>query len=507
MNVACYVLHVAGNLGSTIHVGGGSMGSRPSGLDEGPRNPDRESLLAALNVIVGSAHVLIDSDVMESYSRDWTGRWSGEPIAVVRPGTTEQVAAVVKVCADHGVAIVPQGGNTGLVGAGVPSDGEVVLSTRRLRELDAVDVRARTVEVGAGVTLAEIQGHVRAAGLDVGIDFGARDSATIGGIVATNAGGERVMRHGTTRFQILGIEAVLGDGSLIHRMAGLPKDNVGFDLVQLLIGSEGTLGVVTRVLLRLVPYVSQRAAALIGLASITDALSTADFLRNRLPGLEAADYFHDHGLDRVLEHSGLTPPFRISYPVYLVVEAVGPGALEELASALTEVEQVRDAAMAGTSAERHKLWAMREGHTPAISAAGIPVKLDVAVPTANLEKFETDLTDIVHAKAPGSEIVLFGHLVEGNVHVNILGVADPVEQETLTGAVLELVVALGGSISAEHGIGRAKQRWLNLNRSEADIAAMVAIKRALDPGGVLSPGRVLPESGSPCDPLRRKVSA
>lgn len=190
MNVACYVLHVAGNLGSTIHVGGGSMGSRPSGLDEGPRNPDRESLLAALNVIVGSAHVLIDSDVMESYSRDWTGRWSGEPIAVVRPGTTEQVAAVVKVCADHGVAIVPQGGNTGLVGAGVPSDGEVVLSTRRLRELNAVDVRARTVEVGAGVTLAEIQGHVRAAGLDVGIDFGARDSATIGGIVATNASSE-----------------------------------------------------------------------------------------------------------------------------------------------------------------------------------------------------------------------------------------------------------------------------------------------------------------------------
>ena len=478
------------------------MHSQPRSLDGSPRNPDEKGLLADLHAAVGSAHLLTDPDLTESYSRDWTSRWSGKPIAVVRPGTTEQVVAVVRACAAHRVALVPQGGNTGLVGAGIPGDGEVVLSTRRLRDLGPVDTRARTVEVGAGVTLAEVQRHVRAAGLDVGIDFGARDSATLGGIVATNAGGERVMRHGTTRAQILGVEAVLGDGSLIRRMAGLPKDNVGFDLVQLLIGSEGTLGVVTRVLLRLVPYVSQRAVALIGLASITDALSTVDFLRNRLPDLEAADYFHDHGLNRVLEHSSLTAPFPTNYPVYLLVEAVGPNSMEELASCLMEIEQVRDAAMAGTSTERHKLWAMREGHTPAISAAGVPVKLDVAVPTASLEKFEAALVDVVHAQAPSAETVLFGHLVEGNVHVNILGVADPVDQELLTDAILQLVASMGGSISAEHGVGRAKRRWLNLGRSEADIAAMLAIKRALDPGDILSPGRIFPINGAQPSPSR-----
>lgn len=481
---------------SAIYGNGGPMHTEPCGLDVCMEVPDRKALLADLGAVVSTAHLLTDPDVTESYSRDWTGRWSGRPVAVVRPGTSEQVVAVVKVCATYGVPLVPQGGNTGLVGAGVPGDGEVVLSTRRLRDLGPVDVRARTVEVGAGATLSEVQSHVRASGLDVGIDFGARDSATLGGIVATNAGGERVMRHGVTRAQILGVEAVLGNGSVISRMAGLPKDNVGYDLVQLLVGSEGTLGVVTRVLLRLVPYVSQRAVALIGLASITDALSTIDFLRNRLPGLEAADYFHDHGLNLVLAHTGLTAPFSVSYPTYLLVEAVGSDALEELAGALMEIEQVRDAAMAGTSADRHRLWALREGHTAAISAAGVPVKLDVAVPVASVEKFEASLIDVVRAQEPQADTVLFGHLVEGNVHVNILGIDDPANQELVTDAVLQLVSALGGSISAEHGIGRAKQRWLNLGRSKNDIVAMLAIKNALDPAGILSPGRVLPLNGS-----------
>jgi FAD/FMN-containing dehydrogenase len=403
--------------------------------------------------------------------------------------------AVVSACAASGVPVVPQGGNTGLVGAGVPGDGEVVLSTRRLRHLGAVDVGARTVEAGAGVTLAEIQRHVRASGLDIGIDFGARDSATIGGIIATNAGGERVMRHGTTRAQVLGVEAVLGDGSLISRMSGLPKDNAGFDLVHLLCGSEGTLGVVTRVLLRLVPCVSQRAVALVGLKSISDALSTVGSLRNQLPGMEAADYFHDHGLRLVLRHSGLAAPFPDSYPVYLLVEVAGSDSLDELASALAEIGQVQDAAMAESPGERHRLWALREGHTVAISAAGIPVKLDVAVPTARLEEFEDRVLETIRAHVPGAETVLFGHLVEGNVHVNILDVPDP-DKELVTDAVLRLVAELGGSISAEHGIGRAKRQWLGLGRSQADIAAMLSVKRALDPAGILSPGRVLPTSGS-----------
>lgn len=473
------------------------MHSQTSGLNDWPEVLDRDQLLAQLAAAVGTGHVLTDPDVTESYSRDWTGRWSGKPTAVIRPATTEQVAAVVRSCAAARIPLVPQGGNTGLVGAGVPADGEIVLSTRRLRDLGPVDVTARTVQAGAGVTLAEIQSHVRAAGLDVGIDFGARDSATIGGIIATNAGGERVMRHGTTRAQVLGIEVVLGDGSLISRMSGLPKDNVGFDLVHLLVGSEGTLGVVTRVLLRLVPYVSQRAVALIGLRSIADALGVVGSLRSKLPGMEAADYFHDHGLQLVLKHSGLSAPFLETYPVYLLVEVSGSNSLEELAIALADTDQIQEAAMAGEPNDRHRLWALREGHTVAISAAGVPLKLDVAVPTPRLEEFENTVLDTIQARVPRAQTVLFGHLVEGNVHVNILGVPGP-DRELVTDSVLRLVAALGGSISAEHGVGRAKLPWIALGRSQADITAMLAIKRSLDPAGILSPGRVLPSA----EPLR-----
>jgi FAD/FMN-containing dehydrogenase len=469
------------------------MHSQASELNNWPEAPDRDRLLAALAAVVGACHVLTDPNVTESYSRDWTGRWSGKPIAVVRPATTEQVAAVVRSCAAARIPLVPQGGNTGLVGAAVPADGEVVLSTRRLRNLGPVDTTARTVEAEAGVTLAEIQSHVRAAGLDIGIDFGARDSATIGGIIATNAGGERVMRYGTTQAQVLGIEAVLGDGSLISRMSGLPKDNVGFDLVHLLVGSEGTLGVVTRVLLRLVPHASQRAVALIGLKSIADALSIVGSLRSKLPGMEAADYFHDHGLQLVLKHSRLTAPFPKIYPVYLLVEASGSNSLEELASAMADSDQTQDAAMAESPHDRHRLWALREGHTVAISAAGVPLKLDVAVPTARLAEFEDIVVDTIKTHVPKARTVLFGHLVEGNVHVNILDVPGP-DQELVTDSVLRLVAALGGSISAEHGIGRAKRQWLTLGRSQADITTMLGIKRSLDPAGILSPGRILPSS-------------
>lgn len=457
-----------------------------------PQDAGREGLLTDLRAAVGPAHVLIDPALTGSYSRDWTGRWSGWPSAVVRPGTTGQVAAVVGACAAHGIPLVPQGGNTGLVGAAAPRDGEVVLSTSRLRDVGAVDVAARTVEVGAGVVLGELQKHVRVAGLDIGIDFAARDSATIGGIVATNAGGERVMRHGPARAQVLGMEAVLANGSIISRMSGLPKDNAGFDLVQLLIGSEGTLGIVTRVLLRLVPYLGERAVALIGLMSISDALAAVNSLRARLPGLEAADYFHDDGLRLVLKHQGLGPPFPAAYPVYVLAEVAGPAALDDLAQALAGVAQVKDAALGGSLRDRRRLWALREGHTEAINAAGTPVKLDVALPAPHLEEFVTALPGVVKATASQAEIVLFGHLVEGNVHVNVLGVPDRADQEAVTDAVLRLVISLGGSISAEHGIGRAKQRWLALARGPADVGAMMSIKQALDPAGILSPGRVLP---------------
>jgi FAD/FMN-containing dehydrogenase len=231
---------------------------------------------------------------------------------------------------------------------------------------------------------------------------------------------------------------------------------------------------------------------LVAVNSVSDALSTVRSLRSRLPGLEAVDYFHSGGLRLVLEHSGLKSPFSESYPVYLLVEVAGEGAVDDLASALSDAKQVQDAAIGESHSERRRLWALRESHTEAINAKGVPVKLDVAVPTSRLEEFEAAIPNAVRATTVDAEIVLFGHLVEGNVHVNILGLPNEKEQEAVTDSVLQLVVSLGGSISAEHGVGRAKRRWLALERSKADIAAMLAIKRSLDPLGILSPGRVLP---------------
>jgi FAD/FMN-containing dehydrogenase len=461
-------------------------------------------LPATLRELVGDGQVVTDPDVVAPYAQDWTRRWQGKPLAVVRPATMGEVAAVIRACADAAVPLVPQGGNTGLVGAGVPQDGEVVLSLRRLNSVGPVDRLTRTLVAGAGATLADVQRAARAEGLDVGIDFAARDSATIGGIVATNAGGERVLRHGVTRTQVRGLEAVLADGSIIRRMSGLPKDNTGYDLIQLLVGSEGTLGVITAVQLRLVPAARAAGTALVAVKTIDDALSVLDAVRQRFAGLDAAEYFHDDGLQLVLRHRKLASPFDRPHPLYVLVEVADAGvggggagsgvegaAVDDLAELLGELPMVRDAVLAGTAADRRRLWELREAHTESISAEGVPVKLDVALPLSRLGLFEQQLPDVVRAVAPHAVPILFGHIAEGNVHVNLLAATEDDAEGAVTEAVLKLVAWLGGSISAEHGIGLAKRRWLPLTREPADLAAMRAIKHALDPAGILSPGRVL----------------
>jgi FAD/FMN-containing dehydrogenase len=455
-------------------------------------------LAARLRELLGDGQVVTDPDVIARYAEDWTRRWQGKPLAVVRPVNVEQVVTVVRACAEAGVPLVPQGGNTGLVGAGVPQDGEVVLSLRRLTSIGALDPLGRTLIAGAGATLSDVQSVARAGGLDVGIDFAARDSATIGGIVATNAGGERVLRHGVTRTQVIGLEVVLADGSIVRRMSGLPKDNTGYDLVQLLIGSEGTLGVITAVQLRLVPPTVSAGLALVAVKTIADALSVLSAVRQRFAGLDAAEYFHDDGLQLVLRHRALASPFDRSHPLYLLVEVVNDGragegdALDELAELLSDLDVVRDAVLAGSAADRRRLWELREAHTEAVSAAGVPVKLDVALPLGRLSSFEQQLPDVVRAVAPKAVPILFGHLAEGNVHLNLLAATEADVDGAVTDAVLRLVAAHGGSISGEHGIGVAKRRWLPLTREPADLAAMRAIKHALDPQGILSPGRMLP---------------
>ena len=446
-----------------------------------------DSFVAALRDTVGHRHVLLDEDVRAPFETDWTRRFSGRATAVVRPADSREVAAVLRACGEHGVAVVPQGGNTGMVGAGVPRDGEVVLSLTRLDGLEAVDAGTMQATAGAGVTLGALQQHARAAGLDAGVDFAARDTATVGGLAACDAGGIRAVRHGTVRSRVAGLEAVLADGTVVSRMSGLLKDNAGYDLPSLLVGSEGTLGVITAVRWRMAPRHDARALALVPLASLADAAALAAGLRPRLPSLDALEFMTDEGLELVLAHLRAGPPLERRSPVYALVEcAAAADPLEELAAAF-EAAGVADAVIADDTASRQRLWRLREAHTEAIGAAGIPHKLDVGVPLDRLAAF----CDAVRAAMPdGARTIVFGHLGDGNVHVNVLG-PDPAD-DAVDVAVLERVAEHGGTISAEHGVGVAKAAHLHLTRSPAELAAMRAIKAALDPDGLLNPGAVLP---------------
>jgi FAD/FMN-containing dehydrogenase len=446
-----------------------------------------DGVLSELRAIVGERHVLVDADLRAGYEVDWSGRFRGSTPAVVRPGSVEEVAAVVGYCRDNGVAIVTQGGNTGLVGGSVPVDGELVLSTRRLDALGPVDEVAGQVTVGAGTTLANAQRHVATAGWALGIDLAARDSATVGGMVATNAGGLAFVRHGGMRQRVLGVEAVLGDGSVIAHLGGLLKDNTGYDLAALLCGSEGTLGIVTAARLRLVAPERERVTALVAVEGADEALATIGALRRAGVSVDAAELFLDDGLALVCRHLDLPRPMATA-PAYLLVDWEGP--VDALAGA-----PVLDAVVAEDRARQTALWRYREAHTETVNALGVPHKLDVTLPPAALGRFLGEVRAVVERAAPGSVVVLFGHVADGNVHVNVVGPGP--DDDAVDEAVLQLVVERGGSISAEHGIGRAKVRWLHLARSPAELAAYRAIKGALDPAGILNPHVLIPGGTTP----------
>jgi FAD/FMN-containing dehydrogenase len=456
-----------------------------------------EPLIAALRAVVGPSHVLLDDDLRATYETDWSRRFHGAAAAVVRPGSVGEVAAVLRACADAGVAVVPQGGNTGLVGGSVPRAAaprdargsprpQVVLSTLRLREVGEVDPVAGEVTVGAGVTLGTLGEHVRRAGWEVGIDMGSRDSATVGGMVATNAGGVNVVRHGAMRQQIVGMEAALASGAVVRRLPGLVKDNTGYALASLLAGSEGTLAVVTRVRLRLVPPLPRRAVAVLAVDDAGQAAAFAARLRRGLASLTAAELFDDDGMRLVLAHTGSEAPFRDRHPRYLLIECgAATDPTDELVAAIAGLES-RDAVVASDEGGRHRLWTLREGHTESINAAGVPHKLDVSVPIGRIGEYDVAVREAIRRVAPAARTFIYGHVGDGNLHVNVLG-PDP-DDEAVDDAILALAIEFGGAVSAEHGIGVAKVGWLAADRGEADLAAMRAIKRALDPGNVLNPG-------------------
>ncbi|MFT3900748.1 MAG: FAD-binding oxidoreductase [Gordonia sp. (in: high G+C Gram-positive bacteria)] len=446
-----------------------------------------------LAAVVGAAHVLTDPDVTERYRTDWTGRRTGRADAVVRPRTTDEVSALLRCCGRAGVAVVVQGGNTGLVGGSVPAveaDGPVViLSTERMTEVGAVDTVEMCVGVQAGATVADVQRAAAAAGCHFGIDLASRDSATAGGIVATNAGGVHVVRHGSTRAQVLGIEAVLADGRVVRRWSPLRKDNVGYDLPGLLAGSEGTLAVITGVLFALGEPRGATAVAIIGCDTADRVFELVAAVRRGGLTVEAAELMTAAGIDLVVA-AGARPALRSGPRFQVLIEASGADPADELATVLAAAG-VDDAVVEAGPAR--DLWALRERHTETIAAssATVPVKLDVGIPHRDVDGFLAELeqlsADVGHPCRP----VVFGHVADGNLHVNLLDVPDG-EQAALAHRVLELVVARGGSVSAEHGIGRDKREWLPVVRDGADVDVMRAIKRAWDPAGQLNPGVLFP---------------
>lgn len=444
------------------------------------------SALRGLVDAVGPEHVLTDPAVTAGHAVDWTGRFRGATPAVVRPGSVAEVEAVVAVARAEGLALVPQGGNTGLVGGSVPLAGEVVVATARLAGVTDVDPAAGQLTAGAGTTIAAVQAAARAAGWAYGVDWAARDSATVGGSIATNAGGLHVVRHGPTRAQLLGVQAVWGSGDRLDDLGRLEKDATGYDLSGLLCGSEGTLGLVTAARLRLVPHHPERALAALAFATMAEAVVAVGDLRRSLAGLEAAEAYRSSEATLVATHLGVAPAIAPPPPVTVLVEAAGhEDPVDDLAAAVEGLAGVVDAVVATDGPRRAALWRHREALTEAIATLGPVHKLDVSLPAPALAGFAEEVPARVAEVAPGARTWIFGHLGDGNLHVNVSDV-DP-DDHAVDDAVLALVLAHRGSISAEHGVGTAKRAWLARQRGDAAVAAMAATKAALDPDGILNP--------------------
>jgi FAD/FMN-containing dehydrogenase len=451
-------------------------------VTEPPADGVPEALLREFASVVGEAHVLT-GEATAGYAVDWTGGFRGHTPAVLRPGSTAEVATLLALCSDAEVPVVPQGGNTGLVGGSVPLHGEVVLSLARLGRLDPVDTDAGQVTAGAGVSLQRVADADPA--LDLGVLIASRGTATVGGAIATNAGGLRVLRYGPMRAQVRGVEAVLSDGTIVSHLSGLVKDNTGYDYPGLLAGSEGTLAVVTAARLQLVPRPAGPVTVIIGLLDLAEVHGLARRALREVPGLLSAEFFTRTGLDVLAEHAGLVPPLREPVPAYLLLEAAGPGAAEDLAALAGDLP----VAVATAAADRARLWAYRERHPEAAGFLGTPLKLDVSVPAAQWVRLASEVTGVLRAVDPEATVIIYGHVADGNVHVNVVPAAsaDGRHEE----AVFGLVVSLGGSVSAEHGIGALKAPWFPLVRSDAERELFTRIRSAFDLAGILNP-HVLP---------------
>ncbi|MDL5367203.1 FAD-binding oxidoreductase [Xanthomonas sp. NCPPB 2654] len=454
--------------------------------------------LDALTHAVPGLRLKTDPADLEHYGRDWTRRWTPAPLAIALPSTVQEVQAVLRWANDHAVAVVPSGGRTGLSGGAVAAHGELVLSLERMNKALAFDAVDRTLTVQAGMALEAVHNAAREHGLVYPVDFAARGSCSIGGNIATNAGGIRVIRYGNTREWIAGLKVVTGSGELLELNRGLIKNSSGYDFRQLLIGSEGTLGIVVEATLRLTDPPPPSNVMLLALPSFEVLMQVFAAFRGRLQ-LEAFEFFTDRALQHVLAH-GAQAPFDTVYPYYVVTEyASGDEAQEAAALAAFEacMEQgwVLDGVISQSDAQAAQLWRLREGITEAL-ARYKPYKNDVSVRISAMPAFLAQTQALLGAAYPQFDVVWFGHIGDGNLHINVLkpdATADAdfiAACEQVTKLLAQVLAEHGGSISAEHGIGLVKKPYLDSTRSAEEIALMRAVKRVFDPAGLLNPGKL-----------------
>ena len=465
------------------------------------------SALDAIRRIVGPAGWIDSSTDIEPYLVEQRGLFHGATQAVVRPASTEETAAVVRVCAEAQLPIVPQGGNTGLCGGGVPyEDGHsIVLSTGRMKRIRAIDPAGYTLVAEAGCILAELQQAAESVDRLFPLSLGAEGSCTIGGNISTNAGGIHVLRYGNTRDLVLGLEVVLADGRVWNGLRTLRKDNTGYDLKQLFIGGEGTLGIVTAAALRLYPQSRDVATAFVGLADVAAAMQLFDRIRAGVgEQLTAFELIPRIALEFAAAHiEGVSDPLAGPHRSYALIEA--GGAREAQAGLETVLERAladgiaEDAAVAVSEAQRQALWHIREGLVEAQKFEGGSIKHDVSVPVASIADFIAEASAAVEARLPGIRPVPFGHAGDGNIHFNL---TQPVGMDKaaylsrwheFNDVVHAIVARYGGSISAEHGLGRLKRAEIARYKAPVEIELMQRIKQALDPAGIMNPRKLLPD--------------
>lgn len=467
----------------------------------------RAQLVDEIRNRCGARAVVTDPADLEPWLTDWRGRYHGQADAILAPASTQEVALIVGLAAKRAVPLVPQGGNTSMVGGATPpGDGSaLILSLRRMDRIRSLDPGANSAVAEAGVILERLHEAAAAAGRRFPLTLGARGSCTIGGLCATNAGGTQVLRFGTMRSLVAGVEAVLPDGSIHSGLSGLKKDNRGYNLDQLLIGSEGTLGIITAASLRLVPAVTARAVAWAGLADPQAALALLRFCEARTDRIEGFELVPGDSLDLVLRHiPGTRDPLERRHRWHVLIEATADNAgvdpaelLQSLLAGAHEAGLIEDATVSSSESQVEALWRIRDSISEAERSEGPSTAHDISVPVAAMPSFIVEAAAAVEQAFPGTVASAFGHLGDGNVHFHVRAgsraAPEWIEAEgpAITRFVDDLVTAAGGSISAEHGIGQMKRGELERLAAPADLAAMRAIKRALDPNGIMNPGKLV----------------